>query len=46
MKLQPMRTDTFKRRHENAKPIIRNIAIPRIFETFVSFHYFIPIWSE
>ena len=35
-----MRTDTFNRRHENAKPIIRNIVIPRIFETcFFSLFY-------
>ena len=41
-----MRTDIFNGRHENAKPIAANIPVPPIFETFVSLHYFIPIWSE
>ena len=41
MKLQPMRTDIFNEGHEIAKPIDKNIAVPRIFETFVSIHYFI-----
>ena len=45
MKLQPMRTDIFNGGHEIAKPIGTNIAVPQIFETFVSIHYFIYTWS-
>ena len=39
-----MRTDVFNGPHEIAKPIVTNIAVPRIFETFVSIHYFIYTW--
>ena len=45
MKLQPRRTDVFNEGHEIAKPIDKNIAVPRIFETFVSIHYFMHTWS-
>ena len=45
MKLQPMRTDTFNGQHQISKPIVTNIAVPQIFETFVSLHYSIQTWS-
>ena len=35
----------FNGRQEIAKPIIKNIAVPWIFEIFVSFHYFVHTWS-
>ena len=45
MKLQPMQTDTFTGWHQISKPIVTNIAAPRIFETFVSLHCAIETWE-
>ena len=35
----------FNGRQEIAKPIVRNIVVPWLFEIFVSLHYVIHTWS-